>query len=89
MITLTLQKRLIINPGCVKTIEQLSGWKIDNKRVEQEREYGLCYALTLITSFLKRKITHMELPMVMSSYVDKRGVTGFKSVKDEKSWLLM
>jgi len=31
----------------------------------------------------------MELPMVMSSYVDKRGVTGFKSVKDEKSWLLM
>lgn len=89
LITLTLQKRLIINPGCVKTIEQLSGWKIDNKRVEQEREYGLCYALTLITSFLKRKITHMELPMVMSSYVDKRGVTGFKSVKDEKSWLLM
>lgn len=89
LMTLTLQKRLIINPGCVKTIEQLSGWKIDNKRVEQEREYGLCYALTLITSFLKRKIHHMEMPMVMSSYVDKRGVTGFKSVKDEKSWMLM
>lgn len=85
LMNLTAQKRLIINPNCKKTIDQLSSWKIDKNRIEQEREYGLCYALSHIMFFLRRKFTQPVVPLVVSGY-DKKG---FQTVDDDKSWMRM
>ena len=50
------QRRIVFNRNCVKMIEQLSSWKMENSRYDMEDKYGLCYSLLYLISELKYKI---------------------------------
>jgi hypothetical protein len=65
---LTSQKRILIQKNCVKTIEQLGKWKLDGKKRDQEISFGLCYALTNIISFLKRKLEYKPIIQYYTPY---------------------
>lgn len=87
LMSITSQRRLIINPSCKKTIDQLSSWKIDKNSVKQERDFGLCYSLAHIMFLLRKKNIGSDMPKIFDSY---------KSVKDNDltnvsctSWLKM
>lgn len=69
---ITAQKRLKILDKCTKTIDQMNKWKIDLKRSEQERQFGLCFSLSNIVSFLKRKIEHRQENINFRPYSDEK-----------------
>jgi phage terminase large subunit len=50
------QKKILINERCIKTIDQLTKWKMDKNRYSLDIEFGLCYSLSYIASDIKRKI---------------------------------
>jgi hypothetical protein len=89
LMNLTTQKRLIISPNCSKTIDQLSSWKINNKRIEQERDFGLCHSLSYVTFHLKRKLKSNNLPILNKSYVKKEETDIKTNNYSEKMWMLM
>lgn len=49
-------KRIVILDNCKQTIEQLQDWKMDTSKMDQERSYGLCFALCYIAASLKKEI---------------------------------
>jgi hypothetical protein len=65
LVNMINMKRIIISDKCKKTIEQLRDWKMDTSRIEQERKFGLCYALCNLVSDLNKRIkSNFNLPVI-------------------------
>jgi hypothetical protein len=88
---LITQKRLIINKKCEKTVQQLSRWNTEVSRKLLETEFGICYAIANIISFLKKKIdyTPKQIDIVPYSEQRQQWVKSFsKDTVGINKWLL-
>jgi len=84
------QKRIIISSKCRKTIEQLYKWKMSSKQVNQDVEFGLCYALCHLMAELKRKIEHRAPSTVIPAYTgeQERVLASISSDENNNNWMM-
>jgi phage terminase large subunit len=74
--------RINILDKCKKTIEQLQSWKIDYAKAEQERSYGLCFALCNLVSCLNKKQNNFKFEKPFDPYKIE------KVEKKSNSWMI-
>lgn len=53
-------RNIAINERCGTTIKQLSRWKMEGSKTDQDVDFGLCYALSNVISFLRDKKRTVE-----------------------------
>jgi phage terminase large subunit len=84
LINMFNMKKIVINEKCYKTIEQLRDWKIDTSKLDQERKFGLCYALCNVVSDLRKQIQTPRIINTFKPYSNQNIIN--KSNKD--SWMI-
>lgn len=66
------QNRIIINEECHELVNQLRGWTPEGASKDRHNEYGLCYTLSNIVSFLREKFYVHPKQVITGGYDSQR-----------------
>jgi hypothetical protein len=78
-------KNIAIHESCGSTIKQLSRWKMDGSKFNQDIDFGLCYALSNAISFLQDKKKAVEQTYSNPMF---GGIYQSQGPKVQNSWML-
>lgn len=85
------QKRIVIGSQCKKLISQLSTWKSEKNKFDNENNFGLCYALCNLMTEMRKKIEINNISMYFQPYSNQKEQS-IKEISNPKpnldNWML-